>query len=77
MFFVTCLTYRLCPFVFVAFSALTLLVACQEEHPACKKLSDDAFYIRVFIESNSSLNISYKSAVLRKSCSDLFNLAIQ
>jgi len=25
----------------VAFSALTLLVGHQEEHPACKKLSDD------------------------------------
>jgi len=23
-----------------AFTALTLLVGCQEEHPACKKLSD-------------------------------------
>ena len=23
-----------------AFSALTLLAGCQEEHPACKKLSD-------------------------------------
>jgi len=23
-----------------AFVALTLLVGCQEEHPACKKLSD-------------------------------------
>jgi len=25
----------------VAFSALTLLVGHQEEHPACKKLSDE------------------------------------
>ena len=25
----------------LAFSALTLLVGCQEEYPACKKLSDD------------------------------------
>jgi len=24
-----------------AFSALTLLVGCREEHPACKNLSDD------------------------------------
>jgi len=24
-----------------AFSALTLLVGCQEEHSACKKLSDE------------------------------------
>jgi len=24
----------------IAFSALTLLVGCQEEHPVCKKLSD-------------------------------------
>jgi len=24
-----------------AFSALTLLVGCQEEHPACKKLSEE------------------------------------
>jgi len=24
----------------IAFSGLTLLVECQEEHPACKKLSD-------------------------------------
>jgi len=24
-----------------AFSALTLLVGCHEEHPACKKLSDE------------------------------------
>jgi len=28
-------------YVLVAFSALTLLVGCQEEHPACKKLSDE------------------------------------
>jgi len=26
---------------FFAFGALTLLVECQEEHPACKKLSDE------------------------------------
>jgi len=26
----------------VAFSALTLLVRRQEEHPACKKLTDEA-----------------------------------
>ena len=25
----------------IAFSALTLLVGCQEKHPACKKLSDE------------------------------------
>ena len=24
-----------------AFSALSLLVGCQEEHPACKKLGDE------------------------------------
>jgi len=24
----------------IAFNALTLLIACQEKHPACKKLSD-------------------------------------
>jgi len=28
-------------FIPIAFSALTLLVGRQEEHPACKKLSDD------------------------------------
>jgi len=27
----------------LAFSALTLLVGHQEEHPACKKLSDEVF----------------------------------
>jgi len=25
---------------FLCYSALTLLVGCQEEHPACKKLND-------------------------------------
>ena len=28
-------------FLAFAFSALTLLVGCQEEHPACKKLNDE------------------------------------
>jgi len=27
--------------MYCAFSALTLLVGSQEEHPACKKLSDE------------------------------------
>jgi len=34
--YVICLLYLSC-----AFSALTLLVGCQEEHPASKKLSDE------------------------------------
>jgi len=36
-------TFCVCfvPFIPIAFSALTLLVGRQEEHPACKKLSDD------------------------------------
>jgi len=31
----------MCLLSLFAFSALTLLVGCEEEHPACKKLSDE------------------------------------
>jgi len=30
-----------CRVPLIAFSALTLLIGHQEEHPACKKLSDE------------------------------------
>jgi len=35
--------------MFVAFSALTLLVGRQEEHPACKNLSDELLAIGMVI----------------------------
>jgi len=34
----------MCPVLFSAFSALTLLVGRQEEHPACKKLNDEVLW---------------------------------
>jgi len=38
---VTCLVFYFIVVWFCAFSALTLLVGQQEEHPACKKLSGE------------------------------------
>jgi len=35
----------LCCVLWPAFGALTLLVGCQEEHPACKKLSDEVLVL--------------------------------
>jgi len=34
-----CANYVVVTFTVLAFSALTLLAGCQEEHPACKKRS--------------------------------------
>jgi len=36
------ISWLLLIFKSIAFSALTLLVGRQEEHPACKKMSDEA-----------------------------------
>ena len=44
----------LCCLLF-AFSALTLLVVRQEEHPACKKLSDEVF-VGIVIYQEQSVN---------------------
>jgi len=39
-----------------AFSVMTLLVGCQEEHPACKKLSDEVLaWLSVWSEMNEML----------------------
>jgi len=40
-FYVNSLLFLYCQVMCIAFSALTLLVGCQEEHLACKKMSDE------------------------------------
>jgi len=45
--------------ILVAFSALTLLVGYQEEHPACKKLSDEVLaWLSVCSEVQMILHMS-------------------
>ena len=37
-----------------AFSALTLLVGCQEQHPACKKLIDEVLVWLSYLERGAN-----------------------
>jgi len=64
--------YRISSYWWQSLCALTLLVGCQEEHPACKKLSDEVLvWLSVWTEVEMLL-LPLRCLLLHK-CPDWFN----